>query len=164
MVEGAALLLSDLGMARVDRSAAWLRGENAEARSTTARSVSLRAPSFPRWKWPSLPSISRPSSVPVKYRGPNAKYPDSCCSIATTTRHIMTLQSDNPFSCCHRSLELPKNQDAHRGEHDFPLCGLFLALTERPTRRMNNHRLRGSHHATISEIHAIRPALCVMFF
>ena len=44
-----------LGMAWVDRRAAWLRGEHAEARTTTARSVSLRAPPFASKKWPSLP-------------------------------------------------------------------------------------------------------------
>ena len=37
---------SPVGMARVDRSAAWLRGEHAEARTTTARSVFLRASPF----------------------------------------------------------------------------------------------------------------------
>ena len=47
----------DLGMARADRSAGWFPGEHAEARTTTARSVSPYAPVFPSWDWASRPFI-----------------------------------------------------------------------------------------------------------
>ena len=49
MVEGAALLLSDLGVARAVLSAAWFPGELAKPRNATARSVSLYALAFPNW-------------------------------------------------------------------------------------------------------------------
>ena len=62
VVEGAALLLSDLGVTRAVLSAAWFPGELAKPRSATARSVSLCAPPFASWNWPSLPSVSRPVS------------------------------------------------------------------------------------------------------
>ena len=81
----------DLGMARADRSAAWRARQHAKSRRATARSVSLRAPPFPSWKWPSLPVIPRTSSLPVEYRGPNAEHPDSRLSIATTTRHSLSI-------------------------------------------------------------------------
>ena len=86
----------DLGMARADRSAGWLRGEHAEARTTTARSVSLRAPPFASKKWPSLPSISRPPSLSLEYPGPNARYVQSRCFIITGTHHSLALQSCAP--------------------------------------------------------------------
>ena len=86
----------DLGMARADRSAAWLPREHAEARSMTPRSVSARVPPFPSWKWPSPPFRSRPPSVPLEYRGSNARYDQSQCFIITTTRHSLTLQSREP--------------------------------------------------------------------
>ena len=86
----------DLGMARVDRRAAWLRGEHAEARTTTARSVSLRAPPFASLKWPSLPSISRPPSLSLEYPGSNARYVKSRYFIITVTHHIATLTFLNP--------------------------------------------------------------------
>ena len=47
----------DLGMARADRSAGWLPREHAEARTTTAMSVSPYAPVFPSWDWASRPFI-----------------------------------------------------------------------------------------------------------
>ena len=115
----------DLGMARADRSAGWLPGEHAEARTTTARSVSLRAPPFPSWKWPSLPIMPRPSSVPVENRGPNAEHPDSRFSIATTTRHSLTLPTGNPRSFYPRSLELPKNQGRASRRTRFTFCFVF---------------------------------------
>ena len=62
VVEGAALLLSDLGVACAILSSAWFLGELAKPRSATARSVSLCAPPFASWNWPSLPSVSRPVS------------------------------------------------------------------------------------------------------
>ena len=49
VVEGAALLLSDLGVARAVLSAAWFPGELAKPRSATARSVSPYALAFPNW-------------------------------------------------------------------------------------------------------------------
>ena len=57
MVEGAALLLSDLGVTRAVLSAAWFPGELAKPRSATARSVSPYAPVFPSWDWASRPFI-----------------------------------------------------------------------------------------------------------
>ena len=83
-------------MARVDRRAAWLRGEHAEARTTTARSVSLRAPPFASLKWPSLPSISRPPSLSLEYPGSNARYVKSRYFIITVTHHIATLTFSIP--------------------------------------------------------------------
>ena len=119
----------DLGMAGVARRVAWLPGENAKSRSATARSVSMCTPPFRSWSDPPFPSFPRPPSVPVEYRGPNVEHPDSRFSIATTTRHSLTLPTGNPRSFYPRSLELPKNQDAHRREHDFPLCHHFVVLT-----------------------------------
>ena len=49
MVEGAALLLSDLGVTRAVLSAAWFPGELAKPRSAAARSVSPYALAFPNW-------------------------------------------------------------------------------------------------------------------
>ena len=57
VIEGAALLLSDLGVAWAVLSAAWFLGELAKPRSATARSVSSYAPVFPSWDWASRPFI-----------------------------------------------------------------------------------------------------------
>ena len=139
-------------MAGVARRAAWLPGENAKSRSAMARSVSMCAPHFRSWKWPSLPFISRPSSFSIKYRGPNARHVESRCSIATTTsttRHILTLQPENQRSFCRRSLELTEDKNnAHRLELDVPLGAQVPALTVRATLPMNDHRFCGSHHDT----------------
>ena len=124
----------DLGMARADRSAAWLPREHAEARSMTPRSVSARVPPFPSWKWPSPPFRSRPPSVPLEYRGSNARYDQSQCFIITTTRHSLTLPTGNPRSFYPRSLELTKNKNADRREHDETFVLYFGALTVRRTR------------------------------
>ena len=40
----------------------------------------------------------------------------------------------------------PKPNPAHRRERDSPFLLYFGALTVRRTRRMNDHRIRGSHH------------------
>ena len=61
-VRWSARVLSDLGVAWAVLSAAWFLGELAKPRSATARSVSLCAPPFASWNWPSLPSVSRPVS------------------------------------------------------------------------------------------------------
>ena len=110
----------DLGMARADRSAAWLPREHAEARSMTPRSVSARVPPFPSWKWPSPPFRSRPPSVPLEYRGSNARYDQSQCFIITTTRHSLTLPTGNPRSFYPRSLELTKNKSRASTRRRFP--------------------------------------------
>ena len=124
----------DLGMARADRSAAWLPREHAEARSMTPRSVSARVPPFPSWKWPSPPFRSRPPSVPLEYRGSNARYDQSQCFIITTTRHSLTLPTGNPRSFYPRSLELTLYKSRHRRERDSPFVLYFGALTVRRTR------------------------------
>ena len=49
MVEGAALLLSDLGVTWAVLSAAWFPGELAKPKSATARSVSPYALAFSNW-------------------------------------------------------------------------------------------------------------------
>ena len=134
VVEGAALLLSDLGVTRAVSSAAWFPRELAKPRSATARSVSLCAPPFASWKWPSPPFRSRPPSVPLEYRGSNARYDQSQCFIITTTRHSLTLPTGNPRSFYPRSLELTKNKNADRREHDETFVLYFGALTVRRTR------------------------------
>ena len=69
----------DLGMARADRSAGWLPGEHAEARTTTARSVSPYAPVFPSWDWASRPFVlSTDSELKGRWTDPPAeKWPFS---------------------------------------------------------------------------------------
>ena len=152
----------DLGVARVDRRAAWLRGEHAEARTTTARSVSLRAPPFASWKWPSLPSISCPPSLSLEYPGPNARYVESGCFIITSTHHSLTLPPGTSLSLCPRSLELTEEEDRASTRTRFPSWWSFQGLTAPHTRRMNGHRPRGSNHDTMLEIYAIRLARGVM--
>ena len=49
MVEGAALLLSELGVTRAVLSAAWFPGELAKPRSAEMRSVSPYALAFSNW-------------------------------------------------------------------------------------------------------------------
>ena len=115
----------DLGMAGVARRAAWLPGENAKPRSATARSVSMCTPPFRSWSDPPFLSFPRPPSVPVEYRGPNAEHPDSRFSIATTTRHSLTLPTGNPRSFYPRSLELPKNQGRASRRTRFTFCFVF---------------------------------------
>ena len=145
----------DLGMVRVDRSAVWLPGEHAKSRSATARSVSTCTPRFRSWSDPPFLSFPRPASVPVEYRGPNAWHVEFRCSIATTTRHILTLQPENQRSFCPRSLELTEDKNAHRRDLDFPLGAQVPALTVRATLPMNDHRFRGSHHDTTLIDHAM---------
>ena len=145
----------DLGMAGVARRAAWLPGENAKSRSATARSVSMCTPPFRSWSDPPFLSFPRPPSVPVEYRGPNAWHVESRCSIATTTRHSLTLQPENQRSFCPRSLELTEDKNAHRRDLDFPLGAQVPALVVRATLPMNDHRFRGSHHGTTHIDHAM---------
>ena len=84
--------------------------ESSRGRAARLRGPYLRTPLSSRVVISYPCFYSRPPSLFVEYPGPNARYVGSRCSIATTIRHIMTLQSDNPLSFCHRSSELPKNQ------------------------------------------------------
>ena len=145
----------DLGMAGVARRAAWLPGENAKPRSATARSVSMCTPPFRSWSDPPFLSFPRPPSVPVEYRGPNAWHVKFRYSIATTTRHILSLQPENQRSFCPRSLELTEDKNAHRRDLDFPLGAQVPALTVRATLPMNDHRFRGYRHDTTLIDHAM---------
>ena len=86
----------------------------------------------------------------MEYRGPNAWHVEFRCSIATTTRHILTLQPENQRSFCPRSLELTDDKNAHRRDLDFPLGAQVPALTVRGTLPM-----RGSHHDTTVIDHAM---------
>ena len=151
-------------MARVDRRAAWLPVEHAEARTTMARSISACAPSFPSWKLPSLPSFHARRLFPWNTRVRTRNIPTPAAPLAPPHATLRLCSPLHLRSFCLRSLELPKNQDAHRREHDFPLCGCFLALTATPTRRMNGHRPRGSNHGTLLEIYVIRLARVVVRF
>ena len=89
----------------------------------------------------------------VRTRG--AWHVESCCSIATTTRHILTLQPENQRSFCPRSLELTEDKNAHRRDRGFPLGAQVPALVVRATLPMNDHRFRGSHHGTTHIDHAM---------
>ena len=113
-------------MGRSERRLARSRTHEAEQRDVEVRfSVGPYRPELGL----GLPSFhSRPPSLSLKYPGPNVRHVDSRCSIATTTRHMLTLQSGNPRSLCLRSLEFPKIQDAHRDEHAFPLGAQVPAL------------------------------------
>ena len=123
VVEGAALLLSDLGIARADRSAAWFRGELAKPRSAMARSVSLCAPPFASWNWPSLSSVSSPPSLSLEYPGPNAVRPAPRYFITTTTRRSLTLPPGTSRSSCPRSLKPAEDKDrASRSGRGASLC------------------------------------------
>ena len=86
----------DLGMVRVDRRVAWLPVEHAVARTTMARSNFCARPFLPELEVALPPFLSRPSSVPLEYRGSKAEHPDARCSIGITTRRITTLQSLTP--------------------------------------------------------------------
>ena len=68
---------------------------------------------------------------------------------------MLTLQSDNPRTFFLRSLVFPKNQGAHRDEHDFHLGAQAPALAVCHRARMNGHRFRGSHHGTMNIHHAM---------
>ena len=103
------------------------RAREAEKRDGEVR-FSVR-PCLPELELSPLSFILHPPSVPLEYRGMIARHIESRYFTTTTTRHSLTLPPGTSRSFCLRSLELPKNQDAHRREHVNPLCHHFVVLT-----------------------------------
>ena len=112
-------------------------------------------PPFRGWSDPPFLPFPPPPSAPGGYRGPNARHVEFRCSIATTTRHILTLQPENQRPFCPKSLELTEDRNAHRRDLDFPLGAQVPALVVRATLLINDHRIRGSHHDTQLIDHAM---------
>ena len=125
------------------------------ASSLNRNKLEMCTPPFRSWSNPPFLSFPRPPSVPVEYRGPNAWHVEFRCSIATTTRNILTLQPENQRLFCPRSLELTEDKNAHRRDLDFPLGAQVPALVVRATLPVNDHRIRGSRHDTPLIDHAM---------
>ena len=77
--------------------------------------------------------MSRPSFVPVEYPGWSARYTRSGYPIATTTRHILTLQSRIPAGFLPQIAAADQGQGRGSCELDVPLGALVPALAVRAT-------------------------------
>ena len=131
----------ELELRRAVSSADWLAREHTKPSSATARSISPYAPASPSWDWAfGLPFHAHRLflwKIGIRTRdvsGPAAPSPRS---------HAIFWRCDPGchLPICRRSLELPKNTGAGRGELDVPLGAQVPALTLRPTTiRMSDHR------------------------
>ena len=68
-------------------------------------------PCLPEFELSALSFILRPSSVPLEYRGLNARHIESRYFIATTTGHTLTLPPGTSRSLCPKSLEPAEDKD-----------------------------------------------------
>ena len=94
---------------RFERGLVSRRAREAEKRDSEVR-FSVR-PCLPELELSALSFILRPSSVPLEYRGMNARHIESRYFIATTTRHSLTLPPGTSRSLCPRSLEPAEDKD-----------------------------------------------------